>query len=64
MIRYYIDSILQWLDDHSPVWCGTCGSVYFKKDMSYHLLTTREGMWLCKDCKRNIFEPFKRKEDV
>lgn len=55
-----IHKFIQWLRDHSLVWCVRCQRLMFSKDARFRMTTTGFFAALCADCEREIFHPWDR----
>ena len=47
-----------WLSDHSPEWCDFCSRVILRKDATWTRSTSGQTICLCKECHKQLFEPY------
>ena len=50
-----------WLERYTPVFCGICKKMIFKKDVKYEQTTMGISVPLCKECDHELNHPYSSK---
>lgn len=51
----FLNRLLTWLDEHTPVFCVKCGRLVFSKDSRRRRMTNGAVVTLCLPCDRELF---------